>query len=81
MNYRPNPAARSLRRRKAEAVAVTLPSGAGAVRPADLPRTCSPPAARALAEEGLDLMLLPTAGRAGEMDTYRRLLEDGAPMR
>lgn len=33
MNYRPNPAARSLRRRKAEAVAVTLPTEPGRFGP------------------------------------------------
>ena len=28
-----------------------------------------------LAEEGLDLMLVPTMSRTGEMETYRRLIE------
>jgi len=74
MNYRPNPAARSLRRRKAEAVAVTLPTEPGKFGPPiflNMLAACG----QRLAEEGLDLMLLPTAGRAGEMDTYRRLLD------
>jgi LacI family transcriptional regulator len=74
MNYRPNPAARSLRRSKAEAVAVTMPTEPGRFGPAtflNMLATCS----QRLAEEGLDLMLLPTAGRAAEMDTYRRLLD------
>jgi LacI family transcriptional regulator len=74
MNYRPNPAARSLRRRKAEAVAVTLPTEPGQFGPPiflNMLAACG----QRLAEEGLDLMLLPTAGRAGEMDTYRRLLD------
>ena len=73
MNYRPNPAARSLRRRKAEAVAVTLPTEPGRFGPPlflNMLAACS----QRLAEEGLDLMLLPTAGRAAEMETYRRLL-------
>ena len=74
MNYRPNPAARSLRRRRAEAVAVTLLTEPGRFGPPiflNMLAACG----QRLAEEGLDLMLLPTAGRAGEMDTYRRLLD------
>jgi LacI family transcriptional regulator len=74
IHYQPNSAARSLRRRKAEAVAVTLPTEPGRFGPPiflNMLAACG----QRLAEEGLDLMLLPTAGGAGEMDTYRRLLD------
>lgn len=74
MNYRPNPAARSLRRRKAESVAVTLPLEPGRFGPPlflNMLAACS----QRLAEEGLDLMLLPTTGRTAEMETYRRLMD------
>lgn len=74
IHYRPNSAARSLRRRKAEVVAVTLPTEPGRFGPPiflDMLAACG----QRLAEEGLDLMLLPTAGRAKEMETYRRLLD------
>ena len=73
-NYRPNSAARSLRRRKAESVAVTLPLEPGRFGPPlflNMLGACS----QRLAEEGLDLMLLPTTGRAAEMETYRRLMD------
>ncbi len=76
INYRPNSAARRLRRRKAEAVAVTLPMEPGRFGPplfVNMLAACS----QRLAEEGLDLMLLPTAGRAAEMETYRRLTDSG----
>ncbi|MCB5174495.1 MULTISPECIES: LacI family DNA-binding transcriptional regulator [Microvirga] len=76
INYRPNSAARSLRRRRAEAIAVTLPLEPGRFGPAvflNMLAACS----QRLAEEGLDLMLLPTASRAAEMETYRRLIEGG----
>lgn len=76
INYRPNSAARSLRRRKAETVAVTLPMEPGRFGPPvflNMLAACS----QRLAEEGLDLMLLPTAGRAAEMETYRRLVDGG----
>jgi LacI family transcriptional regulator len=74
INYQPNSAARSLRRRKAEAVAVTLPTEPGRFGPPTFLNMLAACGQR-LAEEGLDLMLLPTAGRAEEMETYRRLLD------
>lgn len=76
INYRPNSAARSLRRRKAETVAVTLPTEPGRFGPPvflNMLAACS----HRLAEAGLDLMLLPTTSRAAEMETYRRLLDGG----
>ncbi|RDI62021.1 LacI family DNA-binding transcriptional regulator [Microvirga subterranea] len=76
INYRPNSAARSLRRRRAEAVAVTLPLEPGRVGPPvflNILAACS----QRLAEEGLDLMLLPTTSPAAEMETYRRLIDGG----
>ncbi|NNC01050.1 LacI family DNA-binding transcriptional regulator, partial [Corallococcus exiguus] len=74
MNYRPNPAARSLRRRKAETVAVTLPCEPGHFGPPvflDMLASCG----QRLAQEGLDLMLVPTMSHQGEMETYRRLVD------
>lgn len=74
IHYQPNSAARRLRRRKAEAVAVTLPTEPGRFGPPiflNMLAACG----QRLSEEGLDLMMLPTAGRAAEMDTYRRLLD------
>jgi len=76
INYRPNSAARSLRRRKAEAVAVTLPMEPGRFGPPvflNVLAACS----QRLSEEGLDLMLLPTAGRAAEMEAIRQLVDGG----
>jgi LacI family transcriptional regulator len=76
INYRPNSAARSLRRRKAEVVAVTLPMEPGRFGPTlflNMLAACS----QRLTEEGLDLMLLPSAGPAAEMETYRRLVDGG----
>ena len=76
INYRPNSAARSLRRRRAEAVAVTLPMEPGRFGPPvflNVLAACS----QRLSEEGLDLMLLPTAGRAAEMEAIRRLVDGG----
>jgi LacI family transcriptional regulator len=76
INYRPNSAARSLRRRKAETVAVTMPTEPGRVGPPvflEMLSTCS----ERLAEEGLDLMLLPTVRRGAEMEIYRRLVDGG----
>jgi len=74
IQYQPNSAARSLRRRKAEAVAVTLPTEPGRFGPPTFLNMLAACGQR-LAEEGLDLMLLPTAGRMEEMETYRRLLD------
>lgn len=76
INYRPNSAARSLRRRKAETVAVTLPLEPGRFGPPlflNMLAACG----QRLAEEGLDLMLLPATSRGGEMETYRRLVDAG----
>jgi LacI family transcriptional regulator len=74
IQYQPNSAARSLRRRKAEAVAVTLPTEPGRFGPPTFLNMLAACGQR-LAEEGLDLMLLPTGGRMEEMETYRRLLD------
>jgi LacI family transcriptional regulator len=76
INYRPNSAARSLRRRRAEAIAVTLPLEPGRFGPPvflNILAACS----QRLAEDGLDLMLLPTTSPAAEMETYRRLIDGG----
>jgi len=76
INYRPNSAARSLRRRRAEAIAVTLPMEPGRFGPPvflNIMAACG----QRLAEEGLDLMLLSTTSRAAEMETYRRLIDGG----
>ena len=73
-NYHPNAAARRLRRRKAETVAVTLPAEPGHFGPAvflDMLGVCG----ERLAEEGLSLMLVPTPSGARETDTLRRLIE------
>jgi LacI family transcriptional regulator len=75
-NYRPNSAARSLRRRRAESVAVTLPTEPGHFGPPvflNMLATCG----QRLAEEGLDLMLLPTTSPVAERDIYRRLVDGG----
>jgi LacI family transcriptional regulator len=74
IHYQPNSAARSLRRRTAEAVAVTLPTEPGRFGPPTFLNMLAACGQR-LAEESLDLMLLPTAGCAEEMETYRRLLD------
>jgi LacI family transcriptional regulator len=74
INYHPNSAARNLRRKKAETVAVTLPSEPGHFGPPiflDMLASCG----QRLAEEGLDLMLVPTVSHHGEMETYRRLVD------
>lgn len=76
ISYRPNSAARSLRRRRAEVVAVTLPLEPGRFGPPlflNMLAACS----QRLAAEGLDLMLLPTASPAAEMETTRRLIDGG----
>jgi LacI family transcriptional regulator len=73
INYRPNAAARSLRRRRAETVAVTLPMEPGRVGPQvflEILAACS----QRLGEEGLDLMLVP-ASRTSEIETFRRLVD------
>ncbi len=73
-HYRPNAAARSLRTRKAETVAVTLPSETGRVGPPvffEMLATCG----ERLAAQGLDLMLLPTVGPEAELALCRRLVE------
>jgi LacI family transcriptional regulator len=74
INYQPNSAARSLRRRKAETVAVTLPTEPGQFGPPiflGMLAACG----QRLAEQGLDLMLVPTVSHQGEMETYRRLID------
>jgi LacI family transcriptional regulator len=70
MDYRPNSAARNLRRKRVETVVVTLPSEPGHFGPPvfmDMLAACG----QRLAEEGLDLMLVPTVSRHSEMETYR----------
>ena len=74
VGYRPNTAARSLRRQRAEAIAVVLPSEPGRVGPPvflDMLAGCG----TRLAEVGFDLMLLPSVGRLSEIDTYSRLVD------
>jgi DNA-binding LacI/PurR family transcriptional regulator len=73
INDRPNSAARGLRRRKAETVAVTLPLEPGRFGPPLFLNMLA--CGQRLAEEGLDLVLLPTTGRGDGMQTYRRLID------
>jgi LacI family transcriptional regulator len=74
LNYQPNAAARSLRRQRAETVAVVLPTDPGRIGP-PLFLDMLFEAAQTFAAAGLDLMLLPAAGSGDELETYRRLVE------
>jgi LacI family transcriptional regulator len=73
-NYQPNAAARSLRKRKADAVAVVLPAGASQIGLGALLSMLFD-ASHALAADGLDLMMFtPPAGEA-ELNTLQRIVE------
>ena len=74
LNYHPNAAARTLRRQKAEAVAVALPAGASHVGLAGLINMLMD-TGRALAASGLDLFMLPTQDADSELAGLRRLVE------
>ena len=74
LNYHPNAAARSLRKQKADAVAVTLPSGTSHIGLAGIINMLMD-AGRTLAADGLDLLMLPTEGHDSELDVLRRLVE------
>ncbi len=73
-NYQPNAAARSLRKRKADAVAVVLPAGASQIGLGALLSMLFE-ASHALAADGLDLMMFtPPAGEA-ELNTLQRIVD------
>ncbi len=74
LNYQPNAAARSLRKQRAETVAVVLPTDPGRIGPQHFLDMLFD-AAKTLGESGLDLMLLPAVGRGDELDTYRRMVD------
>jgi LacI family transcriptional regulator len=74
LNYQPNAAARSLRKQRAETVAVVLPTDPGRIGPQHFLDMLFE-AAKTLGDSGLDLMLLPAVGRGDELDTYRRMVD------
>lgn len=74
--YRPDPAARRLRRGRPEAVGVVLPAARGRIGPPVFLEMLGRTAER-LAEEGLDLLLLPSTDELGEAASFRRLLDGG----
>ncbi len=74
IGYRPNAAARRLRRRRAEVVAVTLPAASGHLAPPaflDMLSGC----AEKLAEQNLNLVLAPTPRGMNELEICRRLVD------
>ncbi len=74
LGYQPNAAARSLRKRKADTVAVVLPSGANHIGLGAIVRTLFD-ADTHLGRSGFDLIMLPGRGQAAEIDTLRRVVE------
>jgi LacI family transcriptional regulator len=74
LNYQPNAAARSLRKRKADAVAVVLPAGASQIGLGAL-LTMLFDASNALAADGLDLMMFTPPGGETELKTLQRIVE------
>ena len=73
-NYQPNAAARSLRKRKADTIAVVLPAGANHIGLAALLNMLFDTAA-ALAREGFDLVLLPGRADGNDLDSLKRIVE------
>ncbi len=74
LNYRPNAAARSLRKNKADAVAVALPQGTSQVGLAGLINMVIS-AGPTFAAAGLDLLMLPIHETQNELDVLRRLID------
>jgi LacI family transcriptional regulator len=74
MNYQPNAAARSLRKRKADTIAVVLPPGANHIGLSALLSMLFDVAA-ALADHGFDLVMLPGRPDGDEFDALKRIVE------
>jgi LacI family transcriptional regulator len=74
MNYQPNAAARSLRKRKADTIAVVLPAGANHIGLSALLSMLFD-TATALAEHGFDLVMLPGRPDGDELDALKRIVE------
>ena len=73
-NYQPNAAARSLRKRKADTIAVVLPAGANHIGLAALLNMLFDTAA-ALAGQGFDLIMVPGRADGNELDALKRIVE------
>lgn len=74
LNYQPNAAARSLRRQRANAVAVALPSTSSPAGVTGLFNMLMD-AGTALSASGLDLLMLPTPSADSELQSLRRLVD------
>jgi len=74
--YRPDPAARRLRRGRPEAVGVILPADRGRIGPPVFLDMLARTAER-LAQEGIDLLLVPSATEQAETEAFRRMVEGG----
>ena len=74
MNYQPNAAARSLRKQKADTIAVVLPAGANHIGLSALLSMLFDVAA-ALARHGFDLIIIPGRPDADELDALKRIVE------
>jgi LacI family transcriptional regulator len=74
LNYQPNAAARSLRKRKADAAAVVLPAAASHVGVAAVLNMLFE-SGRRLAEHGIDLMILPAPTPDSEIEVLRRVVD------
>lgn len=74
MNYRPNAAARSLRKRKADTIAVVLPAGSNHIGLSALLSLLFDTAA-ALAAHGFDLVIIPGRPDGDEIEAMKRIVE------
>ncbi len=74
LNYQPNAAARSLRRQRSNAVAVTLPARTSAAGVSGL-FSMLMDASVHFAQAGFDLMIVPTPSVEGELASLRRLID------
>ena len=74
LNYQPNAAARSLRRQKSHAVAVALPPSASPASVSGLFNMLMD-VGITLGTSGYDLLMLPTASAASEMDSLQRMID------
>ena len=74
MNYRPNSAARSLRKRKADTIAVVLPANANHFGLTALLNMVFE-TADALAHHGFDLIMVPGPADDNEIETLQRLVD------
>jgi LacI family transcriptional regulator len=74
LGYQPNAAARSLRKRTADTVAVVLPAGANHIGLTSMMDMLYGTAA-ALGRSGFDLIMIPGREQATEIETLRRIVE------